>query len=61
MGVRKFWMVDFEFWVNFRQEDRICRMNRILNVRFWIMESSYALCGYGVIREGKFWILDFGW
>jgi hypothetical protein len=29
-----FWMVDFGFWMNFRQEDRICRMNGILNGGF---------------------------
>jgi hypothetical protein len=25
LGVRTFWMMNFGFWVNFRQEDRICR------------------------------------
>ena len=30
----KCWILDSGFWVNFRQEDRIYRMNGILNVRF---------------------------
>jgi len=34
IGVRKFWILDFGFWMNFRQEDRICRMNGILNGGF---------------------------
>jgi len=34
-GVRKFWMLDVEFWVNFRLEDRICRKGRIAPKALW--------------------------
>ena len=56
-GVRKFWILDFGFWVNFRLEDRICRKEvkknlkletgKVKGERWW---SSFALCGSGVMQ-----------
>jgi len=58
-------MLDFGFWVNFRQEDRICRMNGILDVRFWIMDYGLrrSSCGGLLVTGGAdfgFWMVDWG-
>jgi hypothetical protein len=49
--------LDFECWILDGLQK--CEMrNAECGMRQW--RSSYALRGYGGIREGKFWILNFG-
>jgi hypothetical protein len=49
-----------------RNVRRLVTLRRIIDFEWWILlralrlrrdESSFALCGYGGTREGKFWVL----
>ena len=52
-------MLDFEFWVNFRQEDRICRMGgeEKAETGDWRPERKGRATGEGRGDFGR-WILD---
>jgi hypothetical protein len=47
--------INFGFWM---VDGGLAVLLRALRLRR--DESSFALCGYGGTREGKFWVLDFG-
>jgi hypothetical protein len=52
-------MVDFGFWINFRQEDRICRMGgeEKAETGDWRPERKGRVAG-GEWRKRRFWMVD---